>query len=121
MLGLRLPLVRDDTEGAGVEAFVPNAFIRIGTDGSIVFTMPYVEMGQGTYTAIPMLIAEELEVALDQIRLEHAPPNPKLYGNAGRGAGDRQFERGAFVLEAAARGKRHRQDDVDCCGRKASR
>src|SRR5215470_9418987 len=44
-------------------------------------TMPYVEMGQGTYTAIPMLIAEELEVDLNQVRLEHAPPDEKLYGN----------------------------------------
>ena len=43
--------------------------------------MPYVEMGQGTYTSIPMLIAEELEVDLNQVRLEHAPPNEKLYGN----------------------------------------
>jgi isoquinoline 1-oxidoreductase beta subunit len=47
--------------------------------------MPYVEMGQGTYTSIPMLIAEELEVGLDQVRLEHAPPNPKLYGNPALG------------------------------------
>jgi isoquinoline 1-oxidoreductase subunit beta len=43
--------------------------------------MPYVEMGQGTYTSIPMLLAEELEVALTQVRLEHAPPNEKLYAN----------------------------------------
>ena len=43
--------------------------------------MPYVEMGQGTYTSIPMLVAEELEVDLSQVRLEHAPPNEKLYGN----------------------------------------
>ena len=43
--------------------------------------MPYVEMGQGTYTSIPMLIAEELEVDLSQVRLEHAPPNEKLYVN----------------------------------------
>ena len=50
-------------------------------DGQIVLTMPYVEMGQGTYTSIPMLIAEELEVDLSQVRLEHAPPNEKLYAN----------------------------------------
>ena len=43
--------------------------------------MPYVEMGQGTYTSIPMLIAEELEVDLKQVQLEHAPPNEKLYVN----------------------------------------
>src|ERR1700693_607085 len=59
----------------------PKAFVRIGSDGQVVLTMPYVEMGQGTYTSIPMLIAEELEVDLKQVRLEHAPPNEKLYGN----------------------------------------
>src|SRR5437879_460581 len=61
--------------------FAPNAFIRIGSDGQIVLIMPYVEMGQGTYTSIPMLIAEELEVDLKQVHLEHAPPNEKLYAN----------------------------------------
>ena len=55
--------------------------MRIGGDGQIVLTMPYVEMGQGTYTSIPMLIAEELEVNLKQVQLEYAPPNEKLYGN----------------------------------------
>src|SRR6266566_9099789 len=48
-------------EGAAGAAFTPNAFIRIGSDGQIILTMPYVEMGQGTYTSIPMLIAEALE------------------------------------------------------------
>ena len=71
-----------DAAGKGASAaFAPNAFIRIGSDGQIVLTMPYVEMGQGTYTSIPMLIAEELEVDLKQVRLEHAPPDEKLYGN----------------------------------------
>src|SRR6267378_2312486 len=67
--------------GAAAAAFTPNAFIRIGSDGQIILTMPYVEMGQGTYTSIPMLIAEELEVDLKQVRLEHAPPDEKLYAN----------------------------------------
>src|SRR5213078_3219620 len=61
--------------------FAPNAFIRIDPSGQITLTMNYVEMGQGTYTSIPMLIAEELEVSLKQVRLEHAPPNEKLYAN----------------------------------------
>ena len=60
---------------------MPNAFIRIDRNGQIFLTMPYVEMGQGTYTSIPMLIAEELEVDLKQVRPEHAPPNEKLYAN----------------------------------------
>jgi isoquinoline 1-oxidoreductase subunit beta len=79
MLGLRLPFANGDV--AAADDFVPNAFIRIGGDGPVVLTMPYVEMGQGTYTSIPMLIAEELEVDLKDVRLEHAPPNEKLYGN----------------------------------------
>jgi isoquinoline 1-oxidoreductase beta subunit len=61
--------------------FAPNAFIRIGTDGRVTLIMNQVEMGQGTYTSMPMLLAEELEVGLDQVRLEHAPPDPKLYAN----------------------------------------
>jgi isoquinoline 1-oxidoreductase subunit beta len=81
MLSLRLPVANGEAEAAGADGFAPNAFIRIGGDGQIVLTMPYVEMGQGTYTAIPMLIAEELEVDLKQVRLEHAPPNEKLYAN----------------------------------------
>jgi len=79
MLSLSLPLGR--SEAANSDSFAPNAFIRIGSDGEVVLTMPYVEMGQGTYTSIPMLIAEELDVTLKQVRLEHAPPNEKLYAN----------------------------------------
>ena len=81
LLSLSLPLPHGDAETADADGFTPNAFVRIGGDGQVVLTMPYVEMGQGTYTAIPMLIAEELEVDLNQVRLEHAPPNEKLYGN----------------------------------------
>src|ERR1700736_6048245 len=81
MLSLSLPFANGDAEAVVADGFAPNAFIRIGGDGQIVLTMPYVEMGQGTYTSISMLIAEELEVDLKQLRLEHAPPNEKLYGN----------------------------------------
>ena len=62
-------------------SFNPNAFIRINRQGVVTLVVPMVEMGQGTYTALPMLLAEELEVALDQVRLEHAPPNDALYAN----------------------------------------
>jgi len=59
--------------------FAPDAFIRIAPSGQVTFVMPRVEMGQGTYTAIPMLIAEELEVPLADVRLEHAPADDVLY------------------------------------------
>jgi len=80
-LSLYLPLANRDAEAASTDGFAPNAFVRIGADGQIVLTMPYVEMGEGTYTSIPMLIAEELEVDLTQVRLEPAPANEKLYAN----------------------------------------
>ncbi|MGY8681985.1 xanthine dehydrogenase family protein molybdopterin-binding subunit [Bradyrhizobium sp. UFLA05-153] len=81
LLSLSLPFASGESEAASSDNFEPNAFIRIGGDGQIVLTMPYVEMGQGTYTSIPMLIAEELEVGLKQIHLEHAPPDERLYVN----------------------------------------
>jgi isoquinoline 1-oxidoreductase beta subunit len=79
--GLLLSVNLPTSNLAAQTAFVPNAFVRIASDGRIVLTMPYVEMGQGTYTAIPMLIAEELEVDLKQVQIEHAPANEKLYAN----------------------------------------
>lgn len=66
----------------GNPAFAPNAFIRIDIDGVIRLVMPEVEMGQGVYTGQATLIAEELCVDLDQVRIEAAPPNPALYALA---------------------------------------
>ncbi|MFS2150739.1 molybdopterin cofactor-binding domain-containing protein [Rhizobium sp. Rhizsp42] len=60
------------------EVMMPNGFIRIDAQ-DISFIIPNVEMGQGIYTAEAMLIAEELEVRLDQIKVVPAPPNPDLY------------------------------------------
>ncbi len=81
VLGFGLPAFLGDAAAATSGSFEPNAFIRIGSDRSVTLTMPQVEMGQGTYTSMSMLIAEELEVALSQVRLEHAPPDIKRYGN----------------------------------------
>jgi isoquinoline 1-oxidoreductase subunit beta len=81
VLSFSLPFASSEGQPTGAGGFLPNAFIRIAGNGQIVMTMPYVEMGQGTYTSIPMLIAEELEVDLTQVQLEHAPPDAKLYGN----------------------------------------
>ena len=67
--------------------FEPNAFIRIDADGAVTLTMARVEMGQGIYTALSMLIAEELEVPLSRVRLQHAPPDAARYGNPRAGGG----------------------------------
>ncbi|MGY8632529.1 xanthine dehydrogenase family protein molybdopterin-binding subunit [Bradyrhizobium sp. 14AA] len=61
--------------------FAPNAFIRIDADGATTLVMPQVEMGQGIYTSISMILAEELDADWSQVKLLHAPANEKLYGN----------------------------------------
>src|ERR1700704_1796712 len=53
-------------------AFAPNGFIRISSQNVVTLVMPMVEMGQGIYTAMAMLLAEELEVDVGSVRLEHA-------------------------------------------------
>ncbi len=67
----------DDTKGK----FAPNAFIRIDKTGTTTLVMPQVEMGQGIYTGVAMILAEELDGDVSKIVLEHAPPNEKLYTN----------------------------------------
>jgi isoquinoline 1-oxidoreductase subunit beta len=79
LLSVHLPALTRDGNAADAGIFAPNAFVRIGRDGQVTLIMHKVEMGQGTYTSMPMLLAEELEVDLSQVRLEHAPPNDQLY------------------------------------------
>src|SRR6266446_5971901 len=67
----------DDVTGK----FAPNAFIRIDPSGETTLVMPQVEMGQGVYTAIPMILAEELDADFSRVKLLHAPASDKLYGN----------------------------------------
>ncbi len=67
----------DTTDGK----FAPNAFIRIDHAGKTTLVMPQVEMGQGVYTAVAMILAEELDADYSKVALEHAPPNDKLYSN----------------------------------------
>jgi isoquinoline 1-oxidoreductase beta subunit len=61
--------------------FAPNAFIRIDPKGVTTLVMPQTEMGQGIYTAVAMILAEELDADYAAIVLEHAPANEKLYAN----------------------------------------
>jgi isoquinoline 1-oxidoreductase beta subunit len=58
-----------------------NAFVTINTDDTVTIIAPVAEMGQGTMTALPLLVAEELDADWSKVRTEFAPANPKLYGN----------------------------------------
>src|SRR5258705_9749828 len=82
IIDFSIPLGEGPAFAQAAAPFAPNAFIRIDRQGVVTLVMPMVEMGQGVYTAMAMLLAEELEVGLDQVRLEHAPPDDALYANA---------------------------------------
>jgi isoquinoline 1-oxidoreductase beta subunit len=87
IFAFHVPLARaavvNDIEGVPPEPgpLAPNAFIRIERSGETTLVMPQVEMGQGTYTSISMLLAEELDADWNKVAVEHAPPNEKLYAN----------------------------------------
>jgi isoquinoline 1-oxidoreductase subunit beta len=83
LIGFRLSAAT--AADATSEVFAPDAFIRIFPSGKITLIMPQVEMGQGIYTAIAMILAEELDAAFDRITLEAAPPNDALYANPALG------------------------------------
>lgn len=77
IIGFRVPTA----DASSPAALAPNAFVRIDREGPITVTLPYVEMGQGAYTAQAQLLAEELEVGIEQLKLEHAPADEKLYAH----------------------------------------
>jgi isoquinoline 1-oxidoreductase beta subunit len=54
------------------------AFLRVGTDGKVAFASPVTEMGQGTHTAHAMIVADELDVALEAVSVETGQPEPAL-------------------------------------------
>ncbi len=65
----------------GEAAFAPNAFVRIGADDSVTVIVKHLEMGQGTYTGLPTLLAEELDAAWSQVQVEGAPADASRYNN----------------------------------------
>ncbi|PDS35065.1 aldehyde dehydrogenase [Rhizobium anhuiense] len=95
--GLIVSLGSVPTATLAATEFAPNAFIRIDRRGLVTLVMPQVEMGQGIYTAQAMLIAEELDVSLEEVRIEHAPVNEALYGHPMLG---RQMTGGSTSIRA---------------------
>jgi isoquinoline 1-oxidoreductase beta subunit len=77
LMGFALP---GPLQAAG-SVYTPNAWVHIADDNTITLISARSEMGQGVYTSMPMLIAEELNVDIKNIKVAIAPPNAKLYGN----------------------------------------
>jgi isoquinoline 1-oxidoreductase beta subunit len=82
VLAITLPGCKPGTKPAGeLKTIETNAWLRIGTDNTITFLCDRSEMGQGVYTSLPMLIAEELGVNLDRIQVEFAPAGDQFINN----------------------------------------
>lgn len=80
LMGFALPGAKLDVLAAG-SVYTPNAWVHIADNNAITLISARSEMGQGVYTSMPMLIAEELNVDIKHIQVAIAPPNAKLYGN----------------------------------------
>ncbi|MCX8030779.1 MAG: xanthine dehydrogenase family protein molybdopterin-binding subunit [Thermodesulfovibrionales bacterium] len=85
LLGFYMPIDSEGKAKVTSKTFSPNAFIRIGSDDTITLIINKSEMGQGVYTSLPMLIAEELECELSKIKIQPAPVNP-IYNHTEWGA-----------------------------------
>lgn len=85
-LGFCLPTIAAAAPGkanTGVAAasFAPNAFLRIGADNSVTIISKHLEMGQGTYTGLATILADELDADWKNVRVEGAPADAKRYNN----------------------------------------
>jgi isoquinoline 1-oxidoreductase beta subunit len=79
----RRAVARSLSEKAATEPrFAPNAFLRIGADDSVTVIAKHLEMGQGAYTGIATVVAEELDADWTKVRVESAPADVKLYANS---------------------------------------
>lgn len=85
ILATTVPVGGRIARAAGAPRFAPNAFIRVGEDGAVTLIMRDVEMGQGIWTGASMLLAEEMDLGLDQVTPQFAPPDNALYTNPTNG------------------------------------
>src|SRR5579863_9602228 len=79
LIGFRFPGISTlaSAQPAPANTFMPNAFVRIGTDERVTVIVNHSEMGQGVYTSLPMLLAEELDADWTKVGYESAPVDPK--------------------------------------------
>lgn len=83
VIGMHLPAggAAKALAGNGGEPLTANAFIRIAADNTVTVLIKHGEFGQGTFTGLATLAAEEMDADWSQIRAEHAPANAELYAN----------------------------------------
>jgi isoquinoline 1-oxidoreductase beta subunit len=72
---------RFPVEAGAADDFAPNAFLRIAPDGSVTVVAKHIEMGQGTYTGIATVVADELDADWTRVRVESAPADATRYNN----------------------------------------
>jgi isoquinoline 1-oxidoreductase beta subunit len=104
------PSRRAAAVGANAAVFAPNAFLRIGADGGVTIIAKHLEMGQGSYTGIATVLAEELDADWAKVRVESAPANVKLYANfafgmQGTGGSSAMANSWTQLREAGAKGR----------------
>jgi len=104
------PSRRAAAVGANAAVFAPNAFLRIGADGSVTVISKHLEMGQGSYTGVATVLAEELDADWAKVRVESAPANVKLYANfvfgmQGTGGSSAMNNSWTQLREAGAKGR----------------
>lgn len=80
VIALHLPKAAR-AQSAGTTTFAPNAFIRVAPDHSVTVLVKHIEFGQGPFTGLATLVAEEMDADWGQMRAEHAPADVKLYAN----------------------------------------
>ena len=80
VIGFELPLSRQ-ARAQQPGMFAPNQWLRIDRDGIVTITNSVPEMGQGSMTTMPMIVADELDADWGKIKVEQAPANPALYAN----------------------------------------
>jgi isoquinoline 1-oxidoreductase beta subunit len=86
VVGFRVPVRPRGAWAQGTGVFAPNQWLRIDRDGVVTIVNSVPEMGQGSLTTMPMIVADELDADWDRVRVEQAPANPKVYGNPITGA-----------------------------------
>ncbi|MDQ3998561.1 MAG: molybdopterin-dependent oxidoreductase, partial [Gemmatimonadota bacterium] len=79
LLGIRLPERRENAALAAV-SLEPNAFLRIDPDGDVTIWLARSDMGQGVRTALPMIVADELDADWSRVRVVQADAHPTKYG-----------------------------------------